>query len=142
MNLYKILVGHIAPKDMHTAIACLVLAENDEQVYEFIKSQPETKEHTLFNNWKESEETTKEEWLEGNDWCSEEDADERTNYGVKFKDNIISIKGELNSEDVDWSDAYYGITIYGWELLKENVTTDYSELIDLKIIYKCGGESV
>lgn len=34
------------------------------------------------------------------------------------------------------NDAYYGNTIYGWKLLKENPITDFSELIDLGIVYR------
>jgi hypothetical protein len=47
---------------------------------------------------------------------------------------MLRLKGEIEDSSVDFSDAYYGITLYGWELLKENVVTDYSELIELGII--------
>ncbi|SBV91953.1 hypothetical protein [uncultured Dysgonomonas sp.] len=113
MNLYKILFSHTAPKDTEVGIKCLLLAENDEQVYEWIKSEPKiTQSDHLFNGW----------------------GDYETDYGVDFKNKIISIKGEMFDDEYDYSDAYYGIKLFGWELLKENITTDYSELMELGII--------
>ena len=52
-----------------------------------------------------------------------------------FKEKMIRLSGEINDEDYDFSDAYYGITLFGWSLLKENVTTNYAELIELGIMY-------
>lgn len=115
MNLYKILFSHTAPKDTEIGIKCLLLAENDEQVYEYIRSEPKLSDHDwLFNGWEEKE----------------------SNYGVEFKNKIISIKGEMFDDEYDYSDAFYGIKLFGWELLKENITADYSELIDLGVVKK------
>jgi hypothetical protein len=49
------------------------------------------------------------------------------------------LKGQVNDDDYDYSDAYYGITLFGWSLLKENVNTDYSELIELGIDFRAVG---
>lgn len=116
MNLYQINVGHFGPKDNHISIECLLLALNDEAVYEFIKSEPQL-------------------GINGNRisvlWAEREEED------PKYKDNIIRIKGELYDEEVDCDDAYYGITHYGWELLKENVDEErYQELVELEVCFK------
>lgn len=113
MNLYKIKFSHSSPKDTECGIKCLLLAKNDEQVYEWIKSEPDIGGEKLWNIWADIEDSNNE-----------------------FKHQMIQIKGEINDDDFDYSDAYYGITLLGWSLLKEDIKTDYSELIDLDIIKK------
>jgi len=128
MNIYKIEFLHASPKDREMGLKCLLLAENEEQVYEWIKSEPEIGERSLYNGWADSEEEN-EEFEVYND-----------NYDVigkeNFKQKMIRLKGQMNDDDYDYSDAYYGITLFGWSLLKENVNTDYSELIELGIVYR------
>lgn len=125
MNLYSIDFLHASPKDTEYGMKCLLLAENDEQVYEWIKSEPELTDGALYNNWECNED---EEFDIYND-----------NYEIvgkeTFKEKMIRLGGEINDEDYDFSDAYYGITLFGWSLLKENVTTDYSELIELGVMH-------
>lgn len=141
MNLYKIKFSHTAPKDQKRGIECLLLAENEEQVYNWLKSDPKLKNTHIFTCWEDKELL---KYNPDEDVFVDEDGDEYEEYftdsdgnPVDFKTKIISIKGEINDEDYDFSDAYYGITLYGWELLKENVTTDYSELIELGVVYVC-----
>ena len=43
----------------------------------------------------------------------------------------------MNDEDYDYCDAYYGVTLYGWELVKENAGGDYTEMTELGIISNC-----
>ena len=128
MNLYKISFSHHAPKDREEGIKCLLLAKNDEQVYEWIKSEPEINGNTLYNSWKDSEEENEDFEIYDN------------NFNVigneRFKEKIIRLKGQMNDDDYDFSDAYYGITLYGWSLLKENTNSNYSELIDLGIVFR------
>lgn len=128
MNIYKIEFLHVAPKDTERGLKCLLLAENEEQVYEWIKSEPKIEEQSLYNGWADSEEEN-EEFEVYND-----------NYDVigkeNFKQKMIRLKGQMNDDDYDYSDAYYGITLFGWSLLKENVNTDYSELIELGIVFR------
>ena len=52
MNLYKVTFSHCAPKDSKQGIKALILAENDEQVYNWIASEPKTNEGSMFNSWK------------------------------------------------------------------------------------------
>jgi len=139
MNLYKITFSHHAPKDSEQGIKCLLLAENDEQVYDWIASEPKLNDRSMFNAWKDNEGYKYNEETEtfvdkdGDDvdssWYDEEGKSEI------FKVRMLRLKGEINDDDYDFLDAYYGITLFGWELLKEDVKTDYSELKELGIVY-------
>ena len=123
MNLYKITFSHTGPKDQKEGIKGYLLAKNDEQVYNYVD------EKFNYGGWKDAEE--EEESFELYD-------DDYNVIGTEtFKEKILRIKGEQNDEDYDYCDAYYGITLYGWELVKENVHGDYSEMIELGIISNC-----
>lgn len=127
MNLYKIEFSHTAPKDQINGMVCLLQANNDEEVYEWIKTEPEINGNNIYHSWNDYEENDKT----FNIYDEHYDV-----IGTEtFKEKMIRIKGEMNDEDYDYSDAYYGITLYGWSLLKENVETDYSELKELWILY-------
>lgn len=114
MNLYRITLGHAAPKDWKLSMLGYVLAENDEQVYEYLKSEPEINGSSTYNCWADKEDE-KEEF---------EIYDKEYNVVGKetFKEKMIRIGGEINDDSYDFTDAYYGISLYGWELIKENVT--------------------
>lgn len=117
---HKIIFSHHAPKGSDFGIKVFVLAENEEQIYEWIASEPDTKEGRIYNSWRDRE-------ICGDDY---DDCDDKEG----FKDKMIRIGGEINDDCVDFSDAYYGVTLYGWELVKEGVSGDYSELIELEEI--------
>lgn len=127
MNLYKIVFSHHAPKDSEIGIKALLLAENDEQVYEWIKSEPEINSKSLYNGWGYSEKDNEEFEI----YNDEYEVVGREN----FKQKMMRLKGQINDEDYDFSDSYYGITLLGWELLKDDVKTDYNELIELGIVF-------
>ena len=122
MNLYKITFSHSAPKDTKNGIETYLLAENEEQVYGYIDRE--------FNCecWKDQENENEIFKI----------FDKRFNeIGTEtFKQKIIRIKGEMNDEDYDYCDAYYGITLYGWELVERGTTTDFTKMIELGIISK------
>lgn len=113
MNLYKITVGHAAPKDWCKTMIGFVLAENDEQMYEYIASEPTINGHYIINSWNDKDEEDEES-------------------PADFRKRIIEIKGEINDEGYDFSDSYYGITLYGWELMKENIG-DHDQLLSFGI---------
>lgn len=98
MNLYLIHQGHAAPKDWNLSNIGYVLAKDDEQVFDFIASQPEIHGVNLFNSWEKK--------------------------GEEFKQKILKIRGEINDDSVDFTDAYYGITLFGWSLIIEDVYVD------------------
>lgn len=113
MNLYAIKFTHYSQKDNETGIVTYALAKNDEQVYEWIKSEPRDEHWTTYNSWK----------YEEDDGVEYEIYDD--NYNVigkeSFKDYIIRVNGEMHSEHASYDDLYYGKTYYGWELVKENI---------------------
>ena len=97
MKLYKIEVLHGAPKDSWTDIYEYIVAENDEQVYNWLR---------LKASWNDNEEDNK---------IFEIYDDEYNVIGTEtFKEKMLRIKGDANDEDIEWADAYYGITAYGW----------------------------
>jgi hypothetical protein len=125
MNLYRINMGHAAPKDWALSMLGYVLAENEEQVYEYLKSEPDIHGHKPFNSWKDKEEENEEFEIYNSSY---EVIGKET-----FKEKIIRIGGEINEDDYDFSDSYYGISLYGWELVKENVS-GLESAIELGII--------
>lgn len=131
MNLYKIQVAHYAPKDSHQSIEDYLLAETDEQVYKYID------ENLNHGKWTDKTKSLDEE--EENEF---EIYDDKYNViGTEtYKEKIIRLKGDIDDDEEDFSDAYYGITLYGWELVKENIQSDYSELIELGIIKQLNEE--
>ena len=122
MNLYKITFSHSAPKDTGNGIKTYLLAENEEMVYGYIDRE--------FNHecWKYQEDEN--EIFEIFDKHYNEIGTET------FKQKIIRIKGEMNDENYDYCNAYYGITLYGWELVERGTTTDFTKMIELGIISK------
>lgn len=120
MNLYKILFAHSAPKDTKEGIETYLLAENDEEVYNYID-----KEYN-YECWRDQEEDHEIFTLYDED-CNR--------IGTEtFHEKIMRLKGEIEDEDYDYSDAYYGITLYGWKVVEENVSNDFTNLVDLDII--------
>lgn len=128
-NLYRIIVGHAAPKDWHLSTVAYVIAKDDEAVYEWLKKEPEINGSTLFSSWADKEE--EEEVFEVYD-------NEYNVIGTEtFKQKIIRLKGEVNDEDYDFSDSYYGITLYGWELVSEAVS-GLEKAIELGVVVDSG----
>lgn len=139
MNLYKIVFSHHAPKDSEKGMKVLLLAENEEQVYDWIASEPKLEDRTLYNSWKENEGYS---YSEEKETFVDEDGEEvdsswydEEGNAENFKTRMLRLKGEINDDDYDFTDAYYGITLLGWELLKEDVKTDYSELVELGVAF-------
>ena len=94
---------------------CYLLAENDEQVYYFID-----KEH---NN---------DEW----EWRARE-WDKNGEILVNGKPPKSSIRAEIiknRGEGITYNEPYSKDREYLWKLIKENVTSDFSEMIELGII--------
>ena len=120
MNLYKIIFSHSAPKDTKIGTQVYLLANNEDEIYDYIDKN--------FNYycWKDKEEENEEYYIYDK------------NYNLigteTFHEKIIRLKGEINDEDYDFSDAYYGITLYGWELIKENIKENMTDFINLGIV--------
>lgn len=124
-SLYKILFDHYSQKDSKRGIACYLFASSDEEVYEWIKSEPEIGNGdyqpcisgTLLNGWADYEE--------------EENNDDEGN----FKDRIIECKGRMFDEYYEPSDLYYGDTEYGGEWVSDVDDNFKQQLIDLDMAF-------
>jgi hypothetical protein len=101
MKLYRINVQHCSPKDSHTSIECFLLARDEEDVFDWID------QNRKYDNWTETN--------DDNYTYTIYDDDYNEIGSETFKEKIIRIKGDINDEDQDWSDAHYGLTFYGWE---------------------------
>jgi hypothetical protein len=91
----------------------------------------------MYNSWKDYESYTfdKESNCYINDDGDEQHWEDENGQPEDWKTKMIRIQGE-ESHDADYDDLYYGKTLLGWSLVKENVINDYSELIQLGVIIK------
>jgi hypothetical protein len=114
MNLYQIMLEHYAPKDSEKGIFTYLVANSDEEVYEWIASEKELSDgRQVFNSWKyKDEEDTFENYDDDYNVIGEE----------TFKERIIRLKGDMNDEDAELDDLYYGRTLLGWEIVKFSIT--------------------
>jgi len=105
MKLYKIIVLHAAPKDTHEAVECFAIAENDKIVYRNIDK--------IFNCdcWETREEEETVYTIYDDDY---NDIGQETE-----RERRMRLRGEINDEEAEFCDAYYGITLYGWDEGKE-----------------------
>lgn len=124
MNLYKINFVHYSPKDSEEGMKCLVAANNDEEVYEYLSGGEEFPNgKSIYCDWKDNEEIKYDNWYDDD------------NKPENFKNRMIRLKGQIYDEDYTLDDLYYGKTALGWELIKENIhLKDFEHLIDLKIL--------
>lgn len=126
--LFKLTVAHFAPRDRQDAIKGYAIANNERQVLQGLIDDgciyPEDDVEVLEEIW---------------DW---DDDDERACNEVvakeSFLEKMLRIRGKLNDEHLDTSDAYYGVTAYGWDkgieiqsveavsLLLRNIAVDWT----------------
>lgn len=122
MNLYKVMFEHFSQKDSEIGILTYLVAKSDEEIYEWLKSNPKLQDETyIFTVYKDREnnEETFEIYDDAYNVIGEE----------SYKDKIIRLNGDMFDEDADLSDLYYGKTLYGWQLVKENVKANVIHLI-------------
>lgn len=127
MNLYEIMMKHYAPKDSQMGIYTYLVANSDEEVYEWLKSEQELKDgRIIFNSYQDSEKDKETFEIYDNDY--------KVIGTETFKERMIRLKGDLNDEDVELSDLFYGKTLLGWKVIKKSVTIeDIQTLKDLGI---------
>ena len=113
MDLYEIKFTHYSQKDNKEGIIAYAIANKDEEVYEWIKSEPQLEDDWICSNWKYRED----------DGIEYDLYDEKVNYvgKISFKDYIISVGGDMYSEYEEFDDLYYGKTLYGWVKIKESI---------------------
>lgn len=103
MFLYKIVVQHFSQKDSHESIETILLAESNEQAYEWV----DKKQYGYLTDKNE------EDGL-----IDVYDSDYNVVGQETHKAKMLRIGGEYFDEDYEPQDLYYGVTIYGWKKLK------------------------
>lgn len=122
MKLHKIQIRHCAPRDCKESIVCYVLSDNENQILSYIDKE------LLFGTWGDRNEDTLSEPLSIKD-------DEGEVIGSEFYyEKMLRLRGEFNDEYADYSDAYYGVTHYGWDEGVEISQLDADVLIKLKMV--------
>lgn len=116
LKLYELLFRHYSQKDNKEGIICYLVANSDEEVYEFIKSEPKIPDGTkygrsIFNSWKYK------------------DDKEDSSYEEGHKERLINCSGEMFDDYADISDLYYGLTHYGWRCVCEEITNEQISIL-------------
>lgn len=124
MKLYEIIFQHFSQKDSKKGIVCYLVANDDKDVYEWMKNGIQFYtgyEH--YTTYQDNEDNGKE--LDG----------------VPFKESIILTRGCINNDYMEVTDLYYGETQYSWEVIKENIShEDIKKLKELGILLaECEG---
>ncbi|ASA22589.1 hypothetical protein [Paenibacillus donghaensis] len=114
MNLYKIMFEHFAPKDSKAGIVTYLQAKSDEEVYEWLKSDPVAgNEGKIITSYKYKE--------EDDEIYDVYDKEYNCIGQENFKERMIRLRGDMFDEDAEVEGAYYGVTLYGWECVRENI---------------------
>jgi hypothetical protein len=116
-SLFRIIVLHGGPKDSHTSTETYLVAESEEEVCSWIDRE---KNHGL--------------WFD-----EDEDADpnvrsDDSGNEIPFRQWVMLKHGDLEDEE-GWSDAYYGVTKWGWEAIEAS-PDDIATLLRLGIAVK------
>lgn len=139
MKLYKIMFTHWSQKDSATGIVEHFVGENDEAVYEYIKSQDSNydREISMFTSWTEYEEANSyyDEDVEEEDKGFEIYDDDYNVIGTEtFKERMLRLGGEMFDEDQELNDLYYGATRFGWKEVGEILPTEIAVLKNVGIL--------
>ena len=122
MNLYREIFQHWSQKDSERGIVKYFIAEDNAHAYDVVYSE----------------------------WCSQYEDHTRDNYDPdefepeyedtpeQAKQRVIDECGDINVTDRFenvFNDLYYGLTLKGWELVKEDLTLlDVTSLIKLNVL--------
>lgn len=116
MNLYRIIVLHGAPKDTHISTETYLEAPDEGSVAEWIN------QNRVHGHWFPDDDD------EENMRC-----DDGPEYKeIPFREWVMKRKGDLD-DDEGWSDAYYGVTKWGWEQIEGASPADIETLVRLGI---------
>jgi hypothetical protein len=122
MNLYEIRFIHYSEKDDEAGVIAYLVASSDEEVYDWLKSEPEVPHLTesfdrqLFNSYDDEDKNIEKTPLYD---------DSFTVIGFETaKERILRYKGTMYDPDAPLEDLHEGCTQYGWGLLKEGITAD------------------
>lgn len=116
MNLYELRFRHYAQKDNKEGIICYLLAENNEQIYDFIRSEPTIKDGSKYDI------SIYVSWMYKDDPENEE-------FEKDFKDRIINCNGEMYDDEAEIADLYYGLTHYGWNFVYKDISKEQISIL-------------
>lgn len=122
--LYPIRIRHCAPKDC-IELTVFAVAQSDNQVVAGID--------TVLNHgiWMDRH--------QDGDVCEIYDDDYNFLGEESYLSRMLRIRGEFYDEDADFSDAYYGITHYGWDQPSLITIPQADMLINLDVAYDWRG---
>jgi hypothetical protein len=123
MNLYCVNVRHFSQKDSHTAIETFITAKDDESVYKWL-------DELMGGVWSDRNEYTPLINILNDDL----DIIGQETY----KEKIIRLNGEFYDKDLEISDRFYGVTLYGWnQVICDDVDLKCKVLKDIGILVIC-----
>lgn len=102
MKLYKIIFKHYSPKDSEEGIKGFLFGETEEEVCDYVMTK--LGYYSLDNL---------EEEVEIYSYDEETDCDSQET--ITKREELLQNGGEIGLDSNDYSDAFYGITHYGWE---------------------------
>ena len=123
MKLHRILMRHCSPKDRVEVTKLFVVADSEQSI--LAKLDDEKRRYT-HGAWKEKSEDAEEPF-------EIYDEDYKVIGTETYLEKMLRLRGEFNDEDADYSDAYYGVTHYGWDEGSEISNADADTLIRLGI---------
>lgn len=122
MNLYEIMLKHFAPRGSEQGIFTYLIAGSDEEVYEWLKTNPSLSDGRSLN-------TPFDDYENDKKMLEIYNVDYEIVGHETYREKIIRLKGDLNDDDVELSDLYYGQTLVGWDVVKLNITMEQMELL-------------
>lgn len=113
-HLYRIKFDHVAPKDHKEGTETFALADDEATIFERVD-----KEYN-YDSWSEDD----DEHVIYDDDYQEIGTETR-------RERVMRLRGQIGDEDNDYSDAYYGITDWGWDEGVEISDEDAATLLRL-----------
>lgn len=114
LMLFQILVLHGGPKDRHTATETYLVAESEQEVFNWIDKEKN------YNSWTEETDEPRMRF-----------ADDSYEKEIPFAEWVMLKRGDLE-DDEGWEDAYYGVTKWGWKQIPAS-EEDIGRLLSLGI---------
>ena len=117
MNLYQVMVNHYAPKGSQKGIAFFVVANSNEEVFDYLLQHDriECKHGSYWNCWQDIRD----------DIMDEEDEE----IEDLFKEEMLEHCDEECTTRANYDDLYYGRSYLSWKLIKEDAKPDTLQAI-------------
>ena len=126
MRLYRITFEHFAPRDSEDGIKSLVIAKDDEAVFEHVS--------TCYAGWGD------DIYVNSDPTKFKEPQDEWEEVGEVLRNRLIEERGDY-WDDSGFEDVYYGVTRFGWSEGEEISDWDAQSLVRLGIATMLGNTS-